>query len=137
MKLSFGHRRRRQGRSALSALALALATVPALAQLTNDQVPIERTVPVQQQIESEMQSRFRLGDVRLLPQLALVGPTYDNNVLSAEGDQPKTSDWSFTVSAGLGVLIPLGRKMYLKGTLFPQYIYYNRLSDRRQWGGTY
>jgi hypothetical protein len=105
--------------------------------LTNDQVPIERTVPVQQQIESQMQSRFRLGDVRLLPQLALVGPTYDNNVLSAEGNQPKTSDWSFTVSAGLGVLIPLGKKMYLKGTLFPEYIYYNRLSDRRQWGGTY
>jgi hypothetical protein len=118
-------------------LALALCPSVGLAQLTNNEVPIGRTVPRQEQIEGEMGSRFRLGSVRLLPQIAFVGPTYDNNVLGATGDEAKVSDWTFTVSAGLGVLIPLGKKMYLRGVLFPQYIYYDRLAERRQWGGSY
>jgi len=117
--------------------ALLLLPCAALAQLTNDEVPIQRTVPPKEQIESEMQSRFRLGPVRLLPQLSLVGPTYDNNVLGASGIEPRVTDWTVTVSAGLGVLIPFSKKVFLKGTLFPQYIYYDRLTDRRQWGGSY
>ena len=82
--------------------------------MTYDQVPLDRTVPKQEEIENEMQSRFRLGPVRLLPQIQLIGPMYDSNALAASGNEPKTSDWSLTASAGLGVLIPLGRKLYLR-----------------------
>src|SRR5450432_1481642 len=130
-------RRPRRGLTRCVFVALCLVSSPALAQLTNDTVPAERTVPRKEQIESEMGSRFHLGPVRLLPQISIVGPTYDDNALGASGDEKKVSDWSATVSAGLGILIPLGKKVYLRGTLLPQYIWYDRLAERRQWGGTY
>jgi hypothetical protein len=66
-----------------------------------------------------------------------VGPTYDNNVNGASGNVERDSDWYGTVSAGLGILIPLGKKVYLRGDILPEYIWYNRETDRRQWGGTY
>ena len=118
-------------------VALCLASSPALAQLTNDTVPAERTVPRREQIEAEMGSRFHLGPVRLLPQISIIGPTYDGNVLGASGDEKKVTDWSATVGAGLGILIPFGKKVYLRGSILPQYIWYDRLQERRQWGGTY
>lgn len=135
MKMPRNRRRKGAGRIVFAWIVVAPAV--ALAQLTYDQVPLGRTVPVQEQIESGMNSRFRLGPVRLLPQLSLVGPTYDNNVLGTTGNEPKVSDWSFTAAAGLGVLVPFSKKVYLSATILPQYIYYHRLSERRQWGGTY
>jgi hypothetical protein len=130
-------RRRRWGLARGVFAACCMAASPALAQLTNDSVPAERTIPRHEEIEAEMGSRFHLGPVRLLPQITLNGPTYDNNVLGASGNDPKVSDWSLTVGAGLGVLIPIGKKVYLRGTALPQYIWYDRLEDRRQWGGIY
>ena len=78
-------RRQRWGLTRCVFVALCLVSSPALAQLTNDTVPAERTVPRKEQIEGEMNSRFHLGPVRLLPQIQIIGPTYDNNVLGAAG----------------------------------------------------
>jgi hypothetical protein len=118
--------------------ALLVFPCSAEAQLTNDVVPQGRTIPLKEEVETEMQNaRFKLGPVRLLPQLILNGPTYDSNALGATGGDPKFDDWTASVSAGLGVLIPLSKKMYLRGTILPEYIWYDRLEDRRTFGGTY
>ncbi len=120
------------------AALLGLAVPGAFAQITNDSVPQERTVPVKEQIESEIQSaRWKLGPFRLLPQLRITGPTYDNNVFGASGEEPKVSDWYAIFGAGLGVVLPIGRSVYVRGVAVPQYIWYDKLADRRQWGGTY
>ena len=120
------------------AALLGLAVPGAFAQITNDSVPRERTVPVKEQIDRELQSaRWRLGPFRFLPQLQITGPTYDNNVFDASGEEPKVSDWYAIFGAGLGVVIPIGRSVYVRGSAVPEYIWYDRLADRRQWGGSY
>ena len=67
-------RRQRWGLMRCVFVALCLVSSPAVAQLTNDTVPAERTVPKKEQIEGEMNSRFHLGPVRLLPQIQIIGP---------------------------------------------------------------
>lgn len=128
-------------RGLLAAVLTAVLFVSARvgrAQITNDQVPRDRTVPVKEQIESQMQSaRWRLGPVRLIPEIRISGPTYDNNVFGASGDEPKISDWYVIFGAGLGFVLPVGRSVYLRGEAVPQYIWYDKLADRRQWGGDF
>jgi hypothetical protein len=130
--------RRSGSRIRWALIAAVFLPAAALAQLTNDEVPRQRTVPVREEIDAQMQgSRYHLGPFRLSPSIIFGGPTYDNNVFGASGDEPKFSDWTATVSAGTGVLVPIGRWAYLRGSLFPQYIWYDRLEERRQWGGNY
>ncbi len=121
------------------AALLGLAVPGAFAQITNDSVPRERTVPVKEQIESEIQSaRWKLGArFGSCRSFRITGPTYDNNVFDASGEEPKVSDWYAIFGAGLGVVIPIGRSVYVRGSAVPQYIWYDRLADRRQWGGSY
>ncbi len=129
----------RRGRLAAGlAAALGMVAQGALAQITNDDVPRERIVPVKEQIESQMQSaRWRLGPVRLIPELRISGPTYDDNVFGASGDEAKVSDWYAIFGAGLGLVVPIGHSVYLRGTAVPEYIWYDKLADRRQWGGNF
>jgi hypothetical protein len=114
-----------------------LAAASAGAQVTSDSVPRDRLVPLQEQVQTQMQeSRFHLGPFRIMPKLQFLGPSYDSNVFGTSGEDT-VSDWTITARAGIGVIVPLGKKVYLRGDILPEYIWYASLTDRRQWGGVY
>lgn len=120
------------------AITSAALLVPAVArgQLTTDQVPHGRTIPPAQQIQDEMaKSRFRLGPIRLIPVFRISEAGYDDNVLGATSNEGRVSDWLGSVSAGTHAIAPLSRKIFLKGSLLPEYTYYQKLTQRRTFGG--
>lgn len=113
-----------------------LACTAASAQVTSDSVPLGRIVPLQTQVQTQMQeSKFHLGPFRILPRVQIVGPTYDNNVFGTSEDA--VSDWSVVARAGISVIVPLGKKLYVRGDILPEYIWYSALTENRQWGGLY
>ena len=58
---------------------------------------------------------------------------YDNNVFGTSQDP--VGDWSFTIRGGLRFLLPLGAKMYVRADALPQYTWYDKLAERRSFGG--
>src|SRR5438105_4066269 len=100
-------------RSAVRAVATSIAGIVwtfffagnALAQITGDEVPRERTVPRSEEIRRDLEeTRFRLGPVRLQPIFGLRDTGYDNNVFGTPDDP--VSDWRSTVSAGADLILP-------------------------------
>ncbi|MDQ2980466.1 MAG: hypothetical protein M3R62_14750 [Acidobacteriota bacterium] len=134
---------------ALCALAISLALVGrdiALAQLATDQVPRERTVPVEDAVKEQLKSaRYRLGPIRILPRLFVSNAGYDSNVFGTPKNceqimdchGPKTADWTATVSAGARFVAPVGSKMFVTGDALPEYTWYRELTSRRTLGGFY
>ena len=119
---------------AVGAAAIALWQTVALAQLASDEVPSERTIPAKEQIEADLQrSRLRLGPIRLIPSIAVSNAGYDNNVFGTPQDP--VSDWTFTIRGGLRFLLPMAGKIYFRAEALPQYTWYDKLSDRRTYGG--
>ena len=129
-------KRRWSGAAALFSLTLAIA--PSLhAQLASDEVPRQRTVARSEEIKQQLEdSRWHLGGMRLRPVFGLRDLGYDNNVyVTAEGQA--VADWRGTVSAGADILLPMGNKLYLTGTVEPSYTYYQKTVNRRLLGGQY
>jgi hypothetical protein len=128
---------RRVRSSAAAALAAMLAPAVSMAQLTSDQVPRARLVPLKQQVELQMeQSRLRLGPLRLFPSIDISQAGYDNNVLGTEEGGPEPiDDWLATVGAGISGIAPLGSKFYVRGSVLPKYTWYKELEERRNLGG--
>jgi len=131
---------------ALSAFVIWMACDSSWAQLATDQVPRERTVPSEEALKQQAgHARFRLGPLRILPTLIVTNAGYDNNVFGTPETcppitgcgQPKTSDWTATVSAGARFVAPLGSKIYVQGQALPEYTWYRELSNRRTFGGLY
>jgi hypothetical protein len=124
---------------ALSALLLLLAAAAAVAQVESDTVPFGRTIPLEEEIEREMAgAKWKLGPVRLLPQISLRNVGYDSNVLGTPEDDPDiVSDWTATIGAGVRLLLPLGGKVYLRGDVIPEYTWYLELEQRRLFQGRY
>jgi hypothetical protein len=101
-----------------------------------EDVPEGRTVPLEDEVRDEMaRARLHLGPVRLIPSLTVTNAGYDNNVF-ATSDNP-VSDWTATFTAGFRFLLPLGSKMYFRADAMPSYTWYDKLSDRRFFGGLY
>jgi hypothetical protein len=116
----------------LSAGARAQSTVEV------DQVPTERTITTQERVEADMESaRLSLGPMRIIPMVVVENAGYDSNVFSRPDGQPKISDWTVTAGAGGRGLLPMGSKLYLLFTAVPTYIWYDKLTDRRTWGGDF
>lgn len=122
-------------RACVTAVAgIALWQTVARAQLASDEVPSERTIPAKEQIEADLQrSRLRLGPIRLIPSVSVSNAGYDNNVFGTPQDP--VSDWTFTIQGGLRFLLPMGAKMYVRADALPQYTWYDKLTDRRTFGG--
>ena len=131
-----------------AALVLAGAFLPArlAAQLTTDVVPRGRTLALEAQIKSEVESsRFRLGPLRLIPVFRVSNAGYDSNVFGTPDvcpeltgcDQPKVDDWTATVSGGLRIVVPLGSKIFLRGEALPSYTWYQETEGLKKWGGFY
>jgi hypothetical protein len=123
---------------ALPAVLLLFASA-AFAQVESDTVPFGRVVLPQEEIEREMAgARWKLGPVRLIPQLFVRNAGYDSNVLGAPEDSPEViSDWTATVAAGVRLLLPMGGKVFLRADLVPEYTWYAELEERRLLQGRY
>jgi len=114
-------------------IACLLASTPARAQ---DDVPQGRTVPEQEELRNDMaRARLRLGPLHLIPSIDVTNAGYDNNVFASSTDP--VSDWTATVTGGFRFILPLGSKMYLRADAFPTYTWYDKLTDRRFFGGSY
>ena len=136
MKRTFG------GLIALFGSVLILAGLvlhgTALAQLTSDEVPHIRTVPAAEAINNDIdRSLYHLGPIRLLPMIRLEDFGYDSNVFGAAEDENPVSDVTATVIAGGKAILPVGRKVYFQANLLPQYQWFDKLADRRTFGGFY
>ena len=133
------------GRSVLIPLAFAVCLLPstAVAQLTSDQVPKERVVPAKEEIQDRVEkSRWHLGPFYLLPILEISQLGYDSNVFgipetTGAGTQEPISDWIADVTLGVSGISRLGSKMYLRADALPEYTWYQKLTDRRRFGGVY
>jgi len=62
---------------------------------------------------------------------------YDNNVFSRAEGEPIVGDYTVTAGAGGRAILPMGSKFYLRLVVVPQYIWYDKLADRRTWAGDY
>ena len=117
-------------------IALTAIALPSFAQLASDEVPHERTISRSEQIQNQLSdSRWHFLAFRLQPIFGLHNTGYNSNVFGTV-DNP-VSDWGGTVSAGVNVLLPLGRKMFITGVVNPEYTWYNRVESRRMMGGTF
>jgi len=116
--------------------AVGFSSGLARGQIISDEVPYERTVPVRTQIEEDIEkSRWNFGAVHLLPVLTMRNTGYDSNVFGST-DEP-VSDYTADVRFGVKGVLPLGPKMYARFDATPEYIWYDKLTDLRTWGGLY
>lgn len=117
-------------------LALAFAAMPAAAQLPTDEPVRERTVPLREEVQRELESaRFRVGPLRLLPKFVVRDLGYNNNAFGA--DDGGRGDTTGTLGFGVRYVVPMGAKLFLRGDAVPEYTWYRELSERRFLGGTY
>jgi hypothetical protein len=116
-----------------TAALTAILFAPALsAQLTNDQVPFQRTIPVRDSIRTELaDARMRLGFLRVQPTLALRDLGYERT------SDVDTAEFRSTVTAGARVIAPFGSKTFFRGAALPQYTWYEKSKSRRVLGGVY
>ena len=125
---------KKRARGGLVALALSLPPAFVSAQLTTDQVPLQRTVPAEVEVQAELErSRLRLGPVRVLPWFAVPNFGYNNNIFGSS--ENPVGDWLATVGAGARFYLPIGSKTFFRLDALPQYTWYKDLSVRDQWGG--
>ncbi len=96
----------------------------------------ERTLLPRAEIDLAIaESRFRLGPVYLSPRIAINEATYDSNVFGT--NENPTGDFRTTVLAGVGFTYPVGRNVFLRANVFPEYTWYAQLRERRFFGGKY
>ena len=100
-----------------------------------DLVPRQRTIPVRDQVNKEIEERrFRIGAIRVLPIVSIRNAGYTSNALGSSTARP---DFTATVGGGARWIVPVGRKIFLRGELLPEYIWYADLSERNTLGGQY
>jgi hypothetical protein len=122
----------------LSVLVLLLITPSLFAQIQGDLVPRERTIPLREQVASELESDARrLGPIRIFPQFTLRELGYNDNVFGASEEEEKVEDYTATVGLGARYLMPFGRKVFLRGGFLPEYTYFHELKENRHFGGAY
>jgi hypothetical protein len=123
-------------RIALLVVCSAGIAVTASAQLESDEVPHARTISPSEALRQELEdSRYHFGPMRVRPLFSLHDVGYDNNVLGTSTNQ--TGDFHSTLGVGAHGILPVGSKMYLQGTVLPEYTWYQKLTDRRSFGGDY
>lgn len=113
-----------------------LGAIPALGQITSEEPPSGRTLPVAEQVEQEMgTARFRLGPLRLLPFFRLYNVGWTNNALvTSEG---VVDDYTASVQAGARFVVPFGQKVFVRGRVAPTYDWYYETESLRGFGGNY
>ncbi len=103
-------------------------------QLVSDEVPRDRTVTAQEQLDEDLKdSRFHLGPMRLLPGFEVNNAGYNSNVFGSQFNP--VGDWTATLGLGTKVIIPFSSKIYFVGDAFPTYTWYANFSNLDTWGG--
>lgn len=96
----------------------------------------ERSLLPRAEIDQAMaESRFRLGPVYLSPEIAIRDATYDNNIYGTS--ENPTGDFRTTVRAGVGLILPVGKNLFLRASAFPEHTWYAHLAEQRFFGGNY
>jgi len=122
-------------RRVVPAVVLILSAATAGAQLTSDTVPTQRTLPLREVIDRQLEaSRWQFGPFRVEPSLKLDNLGYNDNVFGAPEGQEKVDDYTATVGLGVRSIAPLGGKTFLKIDAIPEYTWYKDLDYRRQFG---
>ena len=99
-------------------------------------MPAARVEPAAASVQADLeQDRYHLGPVRLFPFLEVSDAGYNNNIFGTADH--KVADWTGNASAGARLLLPIGSKIYLRGTAAPEYIWYAHHPEGRTWGGDY
>lgn len=107
--------------------------VVSVAQISSDQVPQTRQVPLRESVEEQMaSSRWKWGPLRVEPDLKLSNVGYNANVFGTGTDE--TSDFTATVGLGVRTIMPLGPKTFLRLDAIPEYTWYYELEERRRGG---
>jgi hypothetical protein len=123
------------GRHTVPVAILFLLTGALGAQVPEDQILSERVLSPQAEIDQAIaESRFHLGPVRLSPEVSIRDVTYDNNVYGTS-ESPR-GDFRATVSAGLGLILPIASNVFLRAGISPAYTWYAELKERRFFGGS-
>jgi len=119
--------------AALIAVVSLTAALPARAQLSGDQVPRQRTIPIRESVKKQIEdNRFHLGPIRVTPFLDLRNTGYNNNLFGTQ--ENRKSDFTATVAAGVHTITPFGAKTFLLVDLVPEYTVYAKYSELNQGG---
>jgi hypothetical protein len=111
-------------------LALSLDSA---AQISSDQVPQAREVPLRESVEAQMsESRWKWGPLRVDPEVRLANVGYNANVFGTGSDEE--SDFTATIGLGVRTIMPLGPKLFLRADAIPEYTWFHELEDRRKGG---
>jgi hypothetical protein len=94
----------------------------------------ERTIASEDEVRAEVDRGHLIGPFRILPRFLLRDAGYDSNVFGLATNP--ISDWTGTVGVGLRLYLPIGGKTYFRAEGIPQYTWYDKLSDRRRFGGS-
>ena len=106
-----------------------------LGQITGNNVPEQRVLPLREQVEAQMRaSQYVLGPVRLIPELTFNSTGYVNNVFGTATQAQ--SDYIATIGLGTQWIVPFGAKVFLRGRALPQYIWYLKNVEGRKFGWT-
>jgi hypothetical protein len=124
----------------LVAVLPLLAAAPAAAQFSQYISPgtlLGHETSKQPQIEKAVdEARWHLGPLRLAPWVGLRDAAWVTNVFAGSGGQKKP-DFTVTVGAGLQGFLPMGPKTYLTIDALPEYVYWQKESERRRLDGQY
>jgi hypothetical protein len=95
--------------------------------------PGDRKTELEQQAAA---ARFRLGPLRIAPELGLRDLEYVKNLLgSAASGTP--SDFTATASGGIRAYLPAGTRVMWTGYALPQYVWWQKDVGRRRLDGLY
>ncbi len=121
-----------------AAIAAALFMMPGLlaGQAPTGEEISERSLLPRAEIEQAMaNSRYRLGPVYLSPEIAIREATYDSNIYGTI--ENPLGDFRTTVAAGFGLVLPVGNNVFFRANAFPEYTWYEKLVQKRFFGGKY
>lgn len=121
--------------AAAAGVALWLAAAAASAQFTQYFRPgslAEPQRPTREVLEEGYSAaRWKLGEVRIDPGLAITDLAYHNNVFA--GPEGRTvSDLTATLAAGFNAYVHLGPKVMVSGFVRPQYVWWKELERLRE-----
>lgn len=121
-------------------LLLLLVASSAWAQFTEYTTPggpEGRPVDRKGELEKEAASaRFSLGALKIAPALELKDVEYVKNLLGGAGAATPT-DFTATVAGGARMYLPTGGKAMFTAYALPEYVWWQKETDRRRFDGLY
>jgi hypothetical protein len=94
-------------------------------------------IPERESLEREAaDARIRLGPLKIRPVLTLGNFGYTNNFFG-ETEAEQKGDFTATATGGVRAIVPVGNRLFFRGSVLPSYTWYLENEDLRGFGGTY